>query len=172
MKWQHSARSKADYDGLQPNIRKAFNKQVHLLASNLLHPSLRAPKSTTNRKTFGKPVSTGIGGSSSLSLTIPTSSSGLCPILNKLIATSRDQFQTGAWFSFTAHYSAKKTSGSRSIPRKTGGPGATSAQNGYGEQFIEALMSSMRKCWYRRFGPRCWTIQPLWRTPSSLRNGQ
>lgn len=44
MKWQHSDRSKADYDGLQPNIRKAFDKQARLLAGNLLHPSLHAKK--------------------------------------------------------------------------------------------------------------------------------
>jgi len=44
MKWQHSDRSKKDYDGLQPNIRKAFDKQAHLLAANLLHPSLHAKK--------------------------------------------------------------------------------------------------------------------------------
>jgi hypothetical protein len=44
MKWQHTDRSKADYDNLQPNIQKAFDKQVRLLAANLLHPSLRAKK--------------------------------------------------------------------------------------------------------------------------------
>lgn len=44
MKWQHSGRSKADYDGLQPSIKKAFEKQVRLLAANLLHPSLHAKK--------------------------------------------------------------------------------------------------------------------------------
>jgi mRNA-degrading endonuclease RelE of RelBE toxin-antitoxin system len=44
MKWQHSDRSKKDYDGLQPNIQKAFDKQARLLADNLLHPSLRAKK--------------------------------------------------------------------------------------------------------------------------------
>ena len=44
MKWQHSDRSKEDYDGLQPNIRKAFDKQVALLAGNLQHPSLYAKK--------------------------------------------------------------------------------------------------------------------------------
>jgi mRNA interferase RelE/StbE len=44
MKWQHSDRSKKDYDGLQSNIRKAFDKQARLLANNLLYPSLRAKK--------------------------------------------------------------------------------------------------------------------------------
>jgi plasmid maintenance system killer protein len=44
MKWQHSDRSKKDYDSLQPNVRKAFDKQARLLAANLLHPSLHAKK--------------------------------------------------------------------------------------------------------------------------------
>jgi hypothetical protein len=44
MKWQHSGRSKEDYDGLLPNIRKAFDKQARLLAADLLHPSLCAKK--------------------------------------------------------------------------------------------------------------------------------
>ena len=44
MKWQHSDRSKADYQNLQPVIRRAFDKQVRLLAANLNHPSLRAKK--------------------------------------------------------------------------------------------------------------------------------
>jgi hypothetical protein len=44
MKWQHSDHSKKDYDGLRPNIRKAFDKQARLLAADLLHPSLRAKK--------------------------------------------------------------------------------------------------------------------------------
>jgi hypothetical protein len=44
MKWQHSDWSKEDYDGLQPNVRKAFDKQVQLLAGNLRHPSLHAKK--------------------------------------------------------------------------------------------------------------------------------
>jgi mRNA-degrading endonuclease RelE of RelBE toxin-antitoxin system len=44
MKWQHSNRSKTDYDNLQPNIRKAFDKQVRFLAANQLHPSLHAKK--------------------------------------------------------------------------------------------------------------------------------
>ena len=44
MKWQHSDRSKKDYDSLEQNIQKAFDKQTRLLADNLLHPSLRAKK--------------------------------------------------------------------------------------------------------------------------------
>lgn len=44
MKWQHSDRSKRDYDSLQQNIQKAFDKQARLLAENLLHPSLHAKK--------------------------------------------------------------------------------------------------------------------------------
>lgn len=44
MKWQHSNRSKEDYNTLQQKIQKAFDKQVRLLAENLLHPSLRAKK--------------------------------------------------------------------------------------------------------------------------------
>jgi len=44
MKWQHSDRSKIDYDRLQQNIRKAFDKQVRFLADNLQHPSLHAKK--------------------------------------------------------------------------------------------------------------------------------
>lgn len=44
MKWQHSDRSKQDYDSLQRKIQKAFDKQARLLAENLLHPSLRAKK--------------------------------------------------------------------------------------------------------------------------------
>lgn len=44
MKWQHSDGSKEDYDDLQPAIKKAFDKQAHLLAGNLLHPSLHAKK--------------------------------------------------------------------------------------------------------------------------------
>jgi mRNA-degrading endonuclease RelE of RelBE toxin-antitoxin system len=44
MKWQHSDRSKKDYDGLQEKIQKAFDKQARLLAENLLHPSLHAKK--------------------------------------------------------------------------------------------------------------------------------
>jgi mRNA-degrading endonuclease RelE of RelBE toxin-antitoxin system len=44
MKWQHSDRSKKDYDGLEQKIQKAFDKQARLLADNLLHPSLHAKK--------------------------------------------------------------------------------------------------------------------------------
>jgi hypothetical protein len=44
MKWQHSDRSKKDYDGLEQKIQKAFDKQARLLADSLLHPSLRAKK--------------------------------------------------------------------------------------------------------------------------------
>jgi mRNA-degrading endonuclease RelE of RelBE toxin-antitoxin system len=44
MKWQHSNRSKEDYDSLQSSVRKAFDKQARLLAGNLLHPSLHAKK--------------------------------------------------------------------------------------------------------------------------------
>jgi hypothetical protein len=44
MKWQHSARSKEDYSNAPDRIRKAFDKQIYLLAENLLHPSLRAKK--------------------------------------------------------------------------------------------------------------------------------
>lgn len=44
MKWQHSDRSKADYENLQPNIRKAFDKQARFLSANQLHPSLHAKK--------------------------------------------------------------------------------------------------------------------------------
>ena len=44
MRWQHSDRSRKDYDSLPPIVRKAFDKQVRLLAGNLLHPSLHAKK--------------------------------------------------------------------------------------------------------------------------------
>jgi len=44
MRWQHSNRSKEDYDTLPQKIQKAFDKQVSLLAENLLHPSLHAKK--------------------------------------------------------------------------------------------------------------------------------
>jgi hypothetical protein len=49
MKWQHSTRSKQDYIGLQPNIRKAFDKQVQLLAADMRHRSLRAKKYDAGR---------------------------------------------------------------------------------------------------------------------------
>ena len=44
MKWQHSDRSEKDYDSLEPEIQKAFDKQMRLLAGNLHHPSLHAKK--------------------------------------------------------------------------------------------------------------------------------
>ena len=44
MKWQHSNRSEADYNNVPLRIQKAFDKQVRLLAANLLHPFLRAKK--------------------------------------------------------------------------------------------------------------------------------
>jgi len=49
MTWQHTRRSKQDYDGLQPQIRKAFDKQVRLLAADLRHRSLRAKKYDESR---------------------------------------------------------------------------------------------------------------------------
>jgi hypothetical protein len=42
--WQHSNRSKTDYSRAPKKIQKAFDKQAHLLAVNLLHPSLHAKK--------------------------------------------------------------------------------------------------------------------------------
>lgn len=44
MKWQHSNRSEADYRNAPLTVQKAFDKQVRLLAQNLLHPSLHAKK--------------------------------------------------------------------------------------------------------------------------------
>ena len=44
MKWLHTERSRQDYQSAPPEIRKAFEKQVRLLAHNLRHPSLRAKK--------------------------------------------------------------------------------------------------------------------------------
>jgi plasmid maintenance system killer protein len=44
MRWQHTLRSKADYDNASRNVQKAFDKQVRLLAANLLYPSLHAKK--------------------------------------------------------------------------------------------------------------------------------
>ena len=44
MKWQHSSRSKDDYDKLEPKLQRTFDKQIRLLSSNLLHPSLHAKK--------------------------------------------------------------------------------------------------------------------------------
>jgi hypothetical protein len=44
MLWQHSVRSREDYNDAPRRIQKAFDKQVRLLAQNLLHPSLHAKK--------------------------------------------------------------------------------------------------------------------------------
>jgi mRNA-degrading endonuclease RelE of RelBE toxin-antitoxin system len=44
MKWQHSNRSKQDYNNAPLNIQKAFDKQARLLAENLRHPSIQAKK--------------------------------------------------------------------------------------------------------------------------------
>ncbi|MBI3210194.1 MAG: hypothetical protein HYZ37_15015 [Candidatus Solibacter usitatus] len=44
MTWQHSIRSKTDYNDAAPVIKKAFDKQALLLAANMRHPSLRAKK--------------------------------------------------------------------------------------------------------------------------------
>jgi hypothetical protein len=44
MKWQHTDRSKDDYDHAPSSVQKAFDKQVRLLAGNLLYPSLHAKK--------------------------------------------------------------------------------------------------------------------------------
>ncbi len=44
MKWQHSNRSKQDYNDAPLNIQKAFDKQTRLLAENLRHPSIKAKK--------------------------------------------------------------------------------------------------------------------------------
>ena len=49
MRWQHSDRSKKDYETLEKSIQKAFDKQARLLADNLLHPSLRAKKYDESR---------------------------------------------------------------------------------------------------------------------------
>jgi hypothetical protein len=35
MTWRHTNRSQADYDDLEKNIQKAFDKQVTLLSQNL-----------------------------------------------------------------------------------------------------------------------------------------
>ena len=48
MKWRHSARSQEDYAAAPSQIKKAFDKQVCLLAQNLLHPSLHAKKYTAS----------------------------------------------------------------------------------------------------------------------------
>jgi mRNA-degrading endonuclease RelE of RelBE toxin-antitoxin system len=55
MKWQHTDRSQKDYAGLDEKIRKAFDKQIRLLADNLLHPSLHA-KNTMKPKISGRPA--------------------------------------------------------------------------------------------------------------------
>ena len=44
MKWQHSDRSKQDYDRLEPKIQKAFDKQVRLLGTTCSTPPLHAKK--------------------------------------------------------------------------------------------------------------------------------
>ncbi len=44
MKWQHSNRSKEDYNNALARVQKAFDKQARLLTTNLLHPSLHAKK--------------------------------------------------------------------------------------------------------------------------------
>ena len=44
MKWRHTVRSKQDYQDASNSVQKAFDKQVRLLAANLLHPSLHAKK--------------------------------------------------------------------------------------------------------------------------------
>ena len=44
MKWQHTDRSKDDYDQAPTSVQKAFDKQVRLRANNLLYPSLHAKK--------------------------------------------------------------------------------------------------------------------------------
>jgi mRNA interferase RelE/StbE len=44
MKWQHTKRSKEDYDQAPSSVQRAFDKQVRLLAHDLLYPSLHAKK--------------------------------------------------------------------------------------------------------------------------------
>ena len=44
MKWLHSNRSEQNYEEAPLRIQKAFDKQAHLLAANLLHPLLHAKK--------------------------------------------------------------------------------------------------------------------------------
>jgi mRNA interferase RelE/StbE len=44
MTWRHTARSLRDYRAAPAAVQKAFDKQAHLLAGNLHHPSLRAKK--------------------------------------------------------------------------------------------------------------------------------
>lgn len=44
MKWFLTQRAWRDYQGAPASVKKAFDKQVYLLAENLRHPSLRAKK--------------------------------------------------------------------------------------------------------------------------------
>ncbi len=44
MTWQHTDRSKEDYNYAPLAVQKAFDKQARLLSSNLRHPSVRAKK--------------------------------------------------------------------------------------------------------------------------------
>jgi plasmid maintenance system killer protein len=44
MKWQHTRRSRRDYQEAPTEIKKAFDKQAGLLAFDLHHPSLHAKK--------------------------------------------------------------------------------------------------------------------------------
>jgi mRNA interferase RelE/StbE len=44
MKWLLTHRAWQDYQGAPASVKKAFDKQVRLLAENLRHPSLRAKK--------------------------------------------------------------------------------------------------------------------------------
>jgi plasmid maintenance system killer protein len=44
MTWLHTDRSRKDYRAAPPEVQKAFDKQVRLLARDLQHPSLRAKK--------------------------------------------------------------------------------------------------------------------------------
>ena len=44
MKWAHTRRSERDYRAAPPEVQRAFDKQVRLLAQNLRNPSLHAKK--------------------------------------------------------------------------------------------------------------------------------
>ena len=44
MQWLHTKRSRRDYQGAPPEVQRAFDKQIRLLAQNLRHPSLHAKK--------------------------------------------------------------------------------------------------------------------------------
>jgi len=44
MKWLLTHRAWRDYQDAPASVKKAFDKQVQLLAANLRHPSLRAKK--------------------------------------------------------------------------------------------------------------------------------